>query len=76
SARRQLKMLEQQSVQNRGPMYPQIGLFDGAATSTQPATDALHQALGEIEADELSPKQALELIYKLKKLGDNTPTNN
>ncbi len=78
NARRQLSILEQQSAQARDLIQAQLGLFDQAAPAApgpkpdQVASDVLRQALQEVEADELSPKQALELVYKLKKLSDNT----
>jgi DNA mismatch repair protein MutS len=75
NAQRQLSMLEQQSAQARDRMQAQLGLFDQAVTRPKPPQSAQHplsRALGEVNADELSPKQALELVYKLKKLSDNT----
>jgi DNA mismatch repair protein MutS len=74
NARRQLSILEQQSAQTRERMQPQLGLFDRAlaARPVPAANHPLQQALAEVEVDELSPKQALELVYKLKQLGDNT----
>lgn len=75
NARRQLSILEQQSAQARDLMQAQLGLFDQAVPTAKPAQSAnpaLEQALNEVNADELSPKQALELVYKLKKLSDNT----
>ncbi len=37
-------------------------------TAPDPALDAVMQALGDINPDELNPRQALELIYRLKSL--------
>jgi DNA mismatch repair ATPase MutS len=34
----------------------------------KPETDALRDALQEINPDELTPREALELLYRLKKL--------
>jgi DNA mismatch repair protein MutS len=75
NARRQLSVLEQQSAQAHDRMHAQLGLFDQSMLAAEPAdsvNSTLQQALAEVNADELSPKQALELVYKLKKLSDNT----
>ncbi|HEX5057200.1 MAG TPA: DNA mismatch repair protein MutS [Gammaproteobacteria bacterium] len=77
NARRQLSVLEQQSAEARDRVQAQLGLFDRMPPATpvraqSPRDNALRQALAEVEVDELSPKQALELVYKLKNLGDNT----
>ena len=64
-ARRTLQMLEEASV-TRGS---QTDLF--AATKTEerePAGDALRDELQKVNPDELSPREALELLYRLKKL--------
>jgi DNA mismatch repair protein MutS len=64
-ARRYLQMLEDASV-SRGN---QTDLF--AKTPEQepePAADALREALQKANPDELSPREALELLYRLKKL--------
>jgi DNA mismatch repair protein MutS len=58
-------MLEDASV-SRGN---QTDLF--AKTPEQepePAADALREALQKANPDELSPREALELLYRLKKL--------
>jgi DNA mismatch repair protein MutS len=34
----------------------------------EPATDPVRDELGRINPDELSPREALELLYRLKKL--------
>jgi DNA mismatch repair protein MutS len=75
NARQQLSVLEQQSAQARDKAQAQLGLFDQATPVAKPAETAeyaLQQALAEVDTDELSPRQALELVYKLKKLSDNT----
>jgi hypothetical protein len=35
------------------------------AAAEQPATDAWRQKLAEIDADNLSPREALDLLYRL-----------
>ena len=37
-----------------------------AATATATPADALRETLAEIDPDELTPKQALEALYRLK----------
>ncbi|MFL6857021.1 MAG: DNA mismatch repair protein MutS [Allosphingosinicella sp.] len=39
-----------------------------AAAAEEPAPDPLQAALSEIDADALSPREALELVYRLKRL--------
>ena len=61
-ARHKLHLLEQQSTQAQGDLFT-------AATPTHETTPhALIAELESIDPDELSPKQALELIYHLKGL--------
>ncbi|KPK03794.1 MAG: DNA mismatch repair protein MutS [Betaproteobacteria bacterium SG8_39] len=66
-ARRTLERLEQASLEQGG----QPDLFAGAASAArEPATEAdpLRDALAQVNPDELSPREALELLYRLKKL--------
>ena len=69
AARKHLVELEQQSIDRS----PQGDLFagrspapSGAAPGKHPAVDALN----DIEPDELSPKEALETLYRLKRLAE------
>jgi DNA mismatch repair protein MutS len=39
-----------------------------AAAQEEAAPDPLHSALAEVEPDSLSPREALELVYRLKRL--------
>jgi DNA mismatch repair protein MutS len=65
SARRYLQMLEDASLTREG----QSDLFTGSAKAeAQPEPDALRDALASINPDELTPREALELLYRLKKL--------
>jgi DNA mismatch repair protein MutS len=58
-------MLEDASVA-RGP---QTDLFAGSKEPEPEApVDALREALQKVNPDELSPREALELLYRLKKL--------
>jgi len=64
-ARRYLQMLEDASV-SRGN---QADLFAKTPQrEPEPAADALREALQQVSPDELSPREALELLYRLKKL--------
>jgi DNA mismatch repair protein MutS len=65
AARRKLALLEQQNV-NAGP---QVDLFSGAQPA-EPQPDPLQEMLMDLEPDNLTPKQALEALYRLKELGN------
>ncbi len=66
TARKYLQMLEDASLQ-RGT---QNDLFAAgqAQAEPEPAVDALREAVSQVNPDELSPREALELLYRLKKL--------
>jgi DNA mismatch repair protein MutS len=66
NARKYLQMLEDASLTRGG----QNDLFLAGKEAPEAATepDALRQALDAIVPDELSPREALELLYRLKKL--------
>ena len=64
-ARKYLDLLEQQSLQQGG----QDDLFlNPAPVETEPAADPLREAMQQLNPDDLAPREALELIYRLKKL--------
>jgi DNA mismatch repair protein MutS len=63
-ARKYLQMLEDASL-TRGN---QDDLFLNKATETEIAPDALREELARINPDTLTPREALELLYRLKKL--------
>ncbi|MBA3582416.1 MAG: DNA mismatch repair protein MutS [Gammaproteobacteria bacterium] len=71
-AKQHLQRLEQQAV-NQQSQQPQLNLF---AAQTKPsaikaAPDLLRLSLAQIQPDQLSPREALEIVYKLKALSDN-----
>jgi DNA mismatch repair protein MutS len=64
-ARKVLETLEQQSLQRGG----QNDLFSNEKiTEPEPEADALREAMQAVNPDELTPREALELLYRLKKL--------
>ena len=73
AARGKLNELEAQTLSSG--QQPQLGLFTDLAPQAEqenagelkPADSALNQKLAAIEPDELTPKQALEALYELKK---------
>ncbi|ROH88623.1 DNA mismatch repair protein MutS [Pseudomethylobacillus aquaticus] len=74
AAKRKLALLEQQSVAQQGHT-PQVDMF--AAVAPETATPAEHPVVMEldrIDPDDLTPKQALELVYSLRKLLDQAQT--
>jgi DNA mismatch repair protein MutS len=66
NARRYLQMLEEASLTRGG----QTDLFAAGKAEPEPTpeSDALREALAAVSPDELSPREALELLYKLKRL--------
>jgi DNA mismatch repair protein MutS len=64
-ARKYLQLLEDAAV-TRGN---QSDLFvKGQQPEPEPAVDPLREALVKVNPDELTPREALELLYRLKKL--------
>ncbi|HEY9380226.1 MAG TPA: hypothetical protein VIQ01_03170, partial [Burkholderiales bacterium] len=65
-ARRHLQQLEQQSLSHDG--QPDLFAATPVSAETEATTHPLIDALQEINPDDLSPREALDLLYKLKKL--------
>jgi DNA mismatch repair protein MutS len=64
-AKKYLEMLEQQSLQRGG----QDDLFlKPAPAEPEPANDPLREAMQQLNPDDLTPREALDLLYRLKKL--------
>ena len=64
-AKKYLEMLEEQSLQRGG----QNDLFFSTKEKPiEPEIDALRESLQAVNPDELTPREALELLYRLKKL--------
>ena len=66
NAKRYLQMLEDGALNRDG----QNDLFaqSAQAAPAEPAGDPLREALDQLNPDELSPREALDLLYRLKKL--------
>lgn len=64
AAKRYLLQLEEQSLTRGG----QTDLFAGAPPAPEPEPHPALDLLAGVKPDELSPKEALELLYKLKNL--------
>ena len=62
AAKRRLAQLEQQNLLQG----PQADMFASAQTEAEPPVHAAVAELEGLEPDELTPKQALEALYKLK----------
>ncbi|MCG5524741.1 DNA mismatch repair protein MutS [Ectothiorhodospira haloalkaliphila] len=74
-ARERLSELEQQSLAGAAADSPQLSLFgtDGGWTPSppepvDPAATALREAVEALSPDDLSPRQALEALYRLQSL--------
>jgi DNA mismatch repair protein MutS len=61
-ARQKLMLLEQQALQTQGDLFAEL------PAEPPPEPRALLEELDAIDPDSLSPRQALELIYRLKQL--------
>jgi len=64
NAKKQLVKLEQQSA----AQSPQGDLFTAAPEAPEPEEHPLLSAMRDVQPDDLSPREALEKIYQLKKL--------
>ncbi|MFP4334416.1 MAG: DNA mismatch repair protein MutS [Wenzhouxiangella sp.] len=62
-ARKHLNRLENDAARAASP---QLGLFDHPAVAQESAPDALRDMLAEIDPDELSPREALDILYRIK----------
>ncbi|MES1949851.1 DNA mismatch repair protein MutS [Salinisphaera sp. S4-8] len=67
------KHLAELEAQSRAQSGPQLGLFESAPSEKQPAEpDPIHEALAELDCDELTPREALELLYRFKRLASQS----
>jgi len=66
AARRHLAELERQL--RPASSQPDLFAAPAAAASAPPAADELRLALADLDCDAMTPKQALEALYELKRL--------
>ncbi len=66
NARRYLQLLEDASLSRGG--QPDLFSAGRAEPEPEPPADALRDALAAVNPDDLSPRDALELLYRLKRL--------
>lgn len=66
NARNKLHQLEQQSAESHNAMHHQLGLFENST----PKANSVLELLDTIQPDQLSPREALDILYKLKSLGE------
>jgi DNA mismatch repair protein MutS len=69
-ARQVLGVLESRASGNAGPMLDDLPLFAAAPPPRKPEVNPLDAMLDQTSPDELSPREALDLIYELKKKRD------
>jgi len=70
-ARQVLTTLEQRSSNGKGAVLDDLPLFAHAPPPAPKASvNPLHDMLDQVRPDELTPRQAIDLIYELKKIRD------
>ena len=69
-AKQVLGVLESRSSGHSAPMLDDLPLFAAAPPPKKPEINALDVMLDQVRPDDLSPREALELIYELKKARD------
>ncbi len=65
-ARQRLQQLEQQAARQAEQASNQLSLFDRQPAPAAPPSSKALQLLEEIDPDELTPRAALDLLYRLK----------
>ena len=75
-ARQVLGVLEQRAAQNQGSsgrlsaVLDDLPLFSQALPPREATVNPLHEMLDAVRPDELTPREAIELVYELKKARD------
>lgn len=70
-ARQVLTLLEQRSSNGKGAVLDDLPLFAHAPPPAPKASvNPLHDMLDQVRPDELTPRQAIDLVYELKKIRD------
>ncbi|MDP1633604.1 MAG: hypothetical protein Q8L69_02835 [Gallionellaceae bacterium] len=67
-AQRRHPRREETTEQNSAAQNPQGDLFTAAPEAPEPEEHPLVSTLRDLQPDEMSPKEALEKMYQLKKL--------
>ena len=68
-ARKHLNRLENDAARAASP---QLGLFESVQAEPSSQPDALRELLAEVDPDELSPREALDYLYRLKTISKGT----
>ena len=69
-ARQVLAVLESRSSGHAAPVLDDLPLFAAAPAPKKPEINPLDAMLDQLRPDELTPRQALDLVYELKKARD------
>jgi DNA mismatch repair protein MutS len=69
-ARQVLAVLESRSSGHTAPVLDDLPLFAAAPPPKKPEINPLDAMLDQVRPDELTPKEALDLVYELKKARD------
>jgi len=69
-ARQVLGVLEQRSSGGKGLVLDDLPLFAHQPPPPKPAVNPLHDMLDQVRPDDLTPREAIDLIYELKKIRD------
>ncbi|HQZ13606.1 MAG TPA: DNA mismatch repair protein MutS [Devosia sp.] len=69
-ARQVLSVLEQRSSGGKGAVLDDLPLFAHQPQAPKPAVNPLDAMLDQLRPDDLSPREALDLVYELKKTRD------
>jgi DNA mismatch repair protein MutS len=74
-ARQVLGVLEQRSSGGKGAVLDDLPLFAHQPPPPKPAVNPIHDMLDQVRPDDLTPRQAIDLIYELKKIRDASRRN-
>ncbi|HZY67433.1 MAG TPA: DNA mismatch repair protein MutS, partial [Devosia sp.] len=69
-AKQVLGVLESRASGGAAPMLDDLPLFAAAPAPRKPEINPLNDMLDQVRPDELTPRQALDLVYELKKARD------
>jgi DNA mismatch repair protein MutS len=69
-ARAVLNVLEQRSSGGKGAVLDDLPLFAHQPLAPKAAVNPLHDKIDQVRPDDLTPRQAIDLIYELKKIRD------